>query len=250
MNKPAKILVLIPCYNEEANILHTVDNLRRTCPGVDYLVINDCSTDRSAALLREHGCPYLDLPVNLGIGGGVQCGYLYARNHGYDVAVQMDGDGQHDPAYLDEVLAPVLAGQLDMCIGSRFIKREGFQTSFMRRVGIRFLSGLILLLCGHRVLDVTSGFRAVNTRLIDYFADHYAIDYPEPEAILAACLNGFWVGEAPVIMQERQGGVSSISSFKSAYYMIKVSLSLIIDRLSIPRLTGRSKPKAKKRSAQ
>lgn len=250
MNKPAKILVLIPCYNEEDNIITTVDNLRRTCPGVDYLVINDCSTDSSAALLRQHGCSYLDLPVNLGIGGGMQCGYLYARNHDYDVAVQMDGDGQHDPAYLDTVLEPVLAGKLDLCIGSRFIKKEGFQTSFMRRVGIRFLSGLIFLLCGHRVLDVTSGFRAANARMIRYFADHYAIDYPEPEATLAACLNGFRVGEAPVVMRERQGGVSSISSFKSAYYMIKVSLSLIIDRLSIPRLPRRPKPQAKKRSAK
>ncbi|MEE0800932.1 MAG: glycosyltransferase family 2 protein [Gemmiger sp.] len=233
MNSPAKILVLIPCYNEEANIVSTVERLRTVCPEVDYLVINDCSTDRSAELLKSHGYPYLDLPVNLGIGGGVQCGYLYARDNGYDVAVQLDGDGQHDPAYLQAVVAPVLAGELDMCIGSRFITRKGFQTSFMRRVGIRFLSWLIHLLTGRRVLDVTSGFRATNARLTSYFADHYATDYPEPEAILAATLAGYRVGEAPVIMQERRGGISSIRSFKSAYYMIKVSLSLIIDRLAI-----------------
>lgn len=233
MNSPAKILVLIPCYNEEANIVSTVERLRTVCPEVDYLVINDCSTDRSAELLKSHGYPYLDLPVNLGIGGGVQCGYLYARDNGYDVAVQLDGDGQHDPAYLKAVVAPVLAGELDMCIGSRFITRKGFQTSFMRRVGIRFLSWLIHLLTGRRVLDVTSGFRATNARLTSYFADHYATDYPEPEAILAATLAGYRVGEAPVIMQERRGGISSIRSFKSAYYMIKVSLSLIIDRLAI-----------------
>lgn len=233
MNSPAKILVLIPCYNEEANIVSTVERLRTVCPEVDYLVINDCSTDRSAELLKSHGYPYLDLPVNLGIGGGVQCGYLYARDNGYDVAVQLDGDGQHDPAYLQAVVAPVLTGELDMCIGSRFITRKGFQTSFMRRVGIRFLSWLIHLLTGRRVLDVTSGFRATNARLTSYFADHYATDYPEPEAILAATLAGYRVGEAPVIMQERRGGISSIRSFKSAYYMIKVSLSLIIDRLAI-----------------
>lgn len=233
MNSPAKILVLIPCYNEEANIVSTVERLRTVCPEVDYLVINDCSTDHSAELLKSHGYPYLDLPVNLGIGGGVQCGYLYARDNGYDVAVQLDGDGQHDPAYLQAVVAPVLAGELDMCIGSRFITRKGFQTSFMRRVGIRFLSWLIHLLTGRRVLDVTSGFRATNARLTSYFADHYATDYPEPEAILAATLAGYRVGEAPVIMQERRGGISSIRSFKSAYYMIKVSLSLIIDRLAI-----------------
>ena len=149
-----KILVLIPCYNEEENIVDTVEHFKATCPGVDFLVINDCSTDNSAALLQQHGYPFLNLPVNLGIGGGVQCGYLYAAHRGYDVAVQMDGDGQHDPAYLEAIVRPVLNGECDMCIGSRFIKKEGFQTSFMRRVGIRFLSGLIRLLCGKRVLDV------------------------------------------------------------------------------------------------
>lgn len=231
-----KILVLIPCYNEEENIVATVEHLQSTCPQVDFLVINDCSTDHSADILRAHHYPFLDLPVNLGIGGGVQCGYQYAVHNGYDVTVQMDGDGQHDPAYLNAIVTPVLEGKLDMCIGSRFIRREGFQTSFMRRVGIRFLSGMIFLLCGRRVLDVTSGFRATGRAMTEYFARHYAADYPEPEAILAACLAGFRVGEAPVVMHERQGGVSSISSFKSVYYMIKVSLSLIIDRLSIKRV--------------
>ena len=215
-----KILVIIPCYNEEDNIVNTVENLRAVCPEVDYLVVNDCSTDRSAEILREHHYPFLDLPVNLGIGGNVQCGYLYAVHHGYDVAVQMDGDGQHDPAYLMEIVQPVLNGECDMCIGSRFIKKEGFQTSFMRRVGIRWLSGMIYLLCGKRVLDVTSGFRATNAGMTAFFSRHYATDYPEPEAILAASLAGYHVGEAPVIMRERQGGVSSIHSFKSAYYMI------------------------------
>ena len=207
-----KILVLIPCYNEEENIVATVEHLQSTCPQVDFLVINDCSTDHSADILRAHHYPFLDLPVNLGIGGGVQCGYQYAVHNGYDVTVQMDGDGQHDPAYLMEVVQPVLDGTYDMCIGSRFIKKEGFQTSFMRRVGIRFLSWLIHLLCGKRVLDVTSGFRACNARMTAYFA--------------------------PVIMKERQGGVSSIHSFKSAYYMIKVSLALIIDRFSIHKVKG------------
>ena len=230
-----KILVLIPCYNEEENIVNTVERLKSTCPDVDFLVINDCSTDGSAALLKSRNYPFLDLPVNLGIGGGVQCGYLYASRYGYDVTVQMDGDGQHDPAYLKEIVQPVLDGQCDMCIGSRFIKKEGFQTSFMRRVGIRFLSGMIRLLCGRKVLDVTSGFRATNAEMTAYFAHHYASDYPEPEAILSASLAGFRVGEAPVVMQERQGGVSSINAVKSIYYMVKVSLSLVIDRLSIKR---------------
>ena len=226
-----KTLVLIPCYNEEENIAKVIRRLTETCPDVDYLVINDCSKDRSEEILREGGYNYITLPVNLGIGGGVQCGYRYARAHGYDITVQMDGDGQHDPAYLHAVIDPVARGELDMCIGSRFITREGFQTSAMRRLGINLLSGLILLLTGLRVRDVTSGYRACGKELTAHFADHYAPDYPDPEAIVDAVLCGYKVGEAPVVMQERQGGVSSIQSFKSVYYMIKVSLSLVIHRL-------------------
>ena len=226
-----KTLVLIPCYNEEENIAKVIQRLTETCPDVDYLVINDCSKDRSEAILREGGYNYITLPVNLGIGGGVQCGYRYARANGYDIAVQMDGDGQHDPAYLHAVIDPVARGELDMCIGSRFITREGFQTSALRRFGINLLSALTLLLTGLRVRDVTSGYRACSRELLCHFADHYAPDYPEPEAIVDAVLCGYKVGEAPVVMQERQGGVSSIHSFKSAYYMIKVSLSLVIHRL-------------------
>lgn len=236
-----KTLVIIPCYNEEENIVRTVERLIRTCPDVDYLVVNDCSTDGSERLLRERGFNHVTLPVNLGIGGGVQTGYRYAVEHGYDIAVQMDGDGQHDPAYLHTVVAPVAAGTLDMCIGSRFITKEGFQTSFLRRFGIGILSALIFVLSGKRVKDVTSGFRATGREMTAYFADHYASDYPEPEAIMAATLNGFTVGEAPVVMEERLGGVSSIRSFKSAYYMIKVSLALIVDRISIRQKGGRAK---------
>ncbi len=232
---PLKTLVLIPCYNEEANIERVIERLIATCPDVDYLIINDCSTDNSEAILRAKAYNHVTLPVNLGIGGGIQTGYRYAKEHDYDITVQMDGDGQHNPAYLHVVTAPIAAGTLDMCIGSRFIEKEGFQTSFMRRFGITLLSALIKLLTGERIFDVTSGFRATSKSLTAFFADHYAADYPEPEAILEASLRGYRVGEAPVIMEERLGGVSSIRSFKSAYYMIKVSLSLLIDRISIKR---------------
>lgn len=227
-----KVLVIIPCYNESQNICQVVQRLQAACPEADYVVINDCSTDQSVQVLREMGYNYLDLPVNLGIGGGVQCGYRYARERGYDITVQMDGDGQHDPAFLKQVIEPVAKGELDMCIGSRFITKEGFQTSFMRRVGIRFLSGLIHLLTGQKVRDVTSGYRACGKALTDLFAEHYAQDYPEPEAILRSVTGGYRVGEVPVVMAERQGGVSSIGALKSVYYMIKVSLSLVIYRLS------------------
>lgn len=227
-----KILVLIPCYNEEESIAGVVQRLRESCPEADHLVINDCSTDRSAEILQKNGCSYLNLPINLGIGGGVQCGYRYARENGYDITVQMDGDGQHDPAYLQAVIDPVARGELDMCIGSRFITKEGFQTSFMRRLGINFLSALIFVLTGKKVRDVTSGYRACGRELTAFFAEHYAQDYPEPEAIVMAVQHGCRVGEAPVVMVERQGGVSSINALKSVYYMVKVTVSLIIVRLS------------------
>ena len=176
---------------------------------------------------------YINNPVNLGIGGGVQAGYLYARENGYDVAVQMDSDGQHDPKYLEKVCAPVIDGTYDMCIGSRFIEKEGFQSSFMRRLGINIISFMIKLFTGKKIYDVTSGYRACNKELINFFADNYADDYPEPEAIITSVLSGFKVGEVPVVMVERQGGTSSIRSLKSAYYMIKVCLALVVDRIKV-----------------
>ena len=230
-----KILIIIPCYNEEENLERVVARLKKEAPQVDFLIVNDCSTDSSAAICKANGWRFLDLPTNLGIGGGVQSGYQYAAANDYDITVQMDGDGQHDPAYLDAVLAPVIAGELDMAIGSRFITKEGFQTSFMRRLGIRIISATIRLLCGARVLDVTSGFRACNKALTAFYARQYAQDYPEPEAIVSAVLNGYRVGEVPVVMQERMGGVSSINLLRSVYYMIKVPLALLVYRLSIRR---------------
>lgn len=234
-----KILVIIPCYNEEASIEKVVANLKAKAPFADYLIINDCSTDSTESILRAKGMNYINNPVNLGIGGGVQAGYLYARENGYDIAVQMDGDGQHDPAYLADVCQPVIDGEFDMAIGSRFIRKEGFQSSFMRRLGINIISMLIKILTGKKVYDVTSGYRACNRRLIEFFSNDYADDYPEPEAIMSCIMNGYKVGEVPVVMEERQGGVSSIRSLKSAYYMIKVCLALVVDRISTSRKAGK-----------
>lgn len=227
-----KTLVIIPCYNEQDSIEATVARLRECCPEVDYLIVNDCSTDTTEAILRRRNFTHISLPCNLGIGGGVQAGYLYAKQNGYDITVQMDADGQHDPAYLRAVIAPVAEGRADMCIGSRFIEKRGFQSSAARRAGIRLLSGLIRLLTGKTVLDVTSGYRACGRSLTEFYADHYAQDYPEPEAIVAAVLHGYAVCEVPVEMKERQGGVSSIRAFRSVYYMVKVGLALIIARLT------------------
>lgn len=236
-----KILVIIPCYNEEENIEHVINYLKHEAPLVDYLIVNDCSTDKSELICKQNGYNYISLPVNLGIGGGVQSGYLYAKDNGYDIAIQMDGDGQHDAAFLKDVIAPVESGELDMCIGSRFITKEGFQTSFMRRFGISIISNLIFILCKKRIKDTTSGFRACNKKLINFYAENYAQDYPEPEAIIAAVISGYKVGERPVIMRERLGGVSSISTFKSAYYMIKVTIALVVYRITIKKVKGGDK---------
>ena len=228
-----KILVIIPCYNEQESIERVIENLKANAPFADYLIVNDCSTDKTLRILQANGMNYINNPVNLGIGGGVQAGYLYARENGYDVAVQMDGDGQHDPKYLEKVCAPVIDGTYDMCIGSRFIEKEGFQSSFMRRLGINIISFMIKLFTGKKIYDVTSGYRACNKELINFFSDNYADDYPEPEAIITSVLSGFKVGEVPVAMVERQGGTSSIRSLKSAYYMIKVCLALVVDRIKV-----------------
>ena len=227
-----KTLVIIPAYNEQENILNTIADIRTHCPEVDYLVINDCSRDNTERLLRDNGANYVSLPCNLGIGGGVQTGYRYADERGYEIAIQFDGDGQHDARYLRDLIAPIEAGTADIAIGSRFIKREGFQSTGLRRMGIGFLSGLIKLLCGIHVSDVTSGMRAVNRRFIEEYAKSYAQDYPEPEAIIAASVRGARIVEVPVEMRERQGGRSSINPLRSIYYMIKVSLALILARFS------------------
>ena len=230
-----KVLVIIPCYNEQDNITRVVERLQKACPAADYLIVNDCSTDRSEQILKDGGYNYLSLPVNLGIGGGVQSGYLYARENGYDITVQMDGDGQHNPEYLEAVIEPVKNGQVDMCIGSRFITKEGFQSSGLRRFGINFLSGLIRLLTGARVKDVTSGFRACGQQLSSHYAAQYAQDYPEPEAIIPAVQRGFSISEVPVVMEERQGGESSIKALSGAYYMVKVTIALIVYRFILPK---------------
>lgn len=200
-----KVLIIIPAFNEEESLCNVVKNLKSAAPDVDYLIVNDCSTDRTEALCQEHDFNYITFPVNLGIGGGVQAGYLYAVENGYDIAIQMDGDGQHDPNYIKDVIKPLQDGTADMVIGSRFITKDGFQSSAMRRLGIGFLKFLIRICCGTTVNDTTSGFRATSRSLTKFFAKNYAQDYPEPEAIIAAVLEGYRVTEVPVIMHERQG---------------------------------------------
>jgi len=227
-----KAIVIVPAYNEEDNIRNTLRDLEENGAGTDVLVMNDCSTDGTEAILQETGVNHLSFPVNLGIGGGVQAGYQYARENGYEIAIQFDGDGQHEAKYLQALIDPIEAGEADIVIGSRFVEHEGFQSSGARRLGIGILSRLIRVLCGVKVADVTSGMRAVNRRFIEEYAENYAQDYPEPEALLYAGVRKARIKEVPVQMRERAGGKSSISSVKSVYYMIKVSLALILGRIA------------------
>ena len=229
----SKVLLIIPAYNEEESLRSLIEEIKAVCPEVDYLVVNDCSSDDTERLLEELGANYISLPCNMGIGGAVQSGYRYAAQNGYDIAIQIDGDGQHDVRFVKDMVKLIEDKQADVVIGSRFIDKEGFQSSQARRIGIRILSMLIRLMCGAKVKDVTSGFRAVNRRFIELFAENYPDDYPEPEVIVTAKLYGAKIKEVPVVMRERTTGKSSINLKRSVYYMIKVSLAIIICRISL-----------------
>lgn len=226
-----KKLVIIPAYNEEDNILNVVKDIHFNAPDFDVLVINDNSTDNTFALCKKNNIPILNLPFNLGIGGAVQSGYLYAYNNDYDIAVQFDGDGQHDAKFLNALVNKLLVDDADMVIGSRFIEYKGYQSSVMRRLGISWFSNLIKLLTGKRISDPTSGYRLCNRSIIKLFAEGYPKDYPEPETAVKIINNKMIIVELPVVMRERQGGKSSISLIKSVYYMSKVSLSIFIEFL-------------------
>ena len=224
-----KKLIIIPAFNEEKNIDFVVADIRQHATDFDYVIINDCSKDGMSSLCFRKGYNYIDLPVNLGIGGCVQAGYLYAQQHDYDIAVQFDGDGQHDAAYLNPMFQAMMEQNSDMMIGSRFLQQRGFQSSVLRRGGITSLSWLIMILNKRKIKDVTSGLRMVNCKVIDDFCQYYPPDYPEPETVAACLRKGYQVDEFPVEMRERQAGQSSINMPRAAYYMIKVSLSILID---------------------
>lgn len=227
-----RILIIIPAYNEEENIEKVVNNIVENFPQYDCLVVNDGSSDHTGDLCEKNGYAVLNLPINLGIGGAVQAGYLYAQKYKYDIAIQIDGDGQHNIAYAERMIELLEDGEADVVIGSRFIRKEGFQSSGARRAGIKLLSILIRICTGTRVYDVTSGFRAVNRRFIEIYGRDYSSDYPEPEAIVTAVMYGGRIREVPVVMNERQGGVSSIKFWNSIYYMIKVTLAILVRRIS------------------
>ncbi|MGN0247362.1 MAG: glycosyltransferase family 2 protein [Lachnospiraceae bacterium] len=226
-----KSIVIIPAYNEEKSIVKTVQDICEHAPEFDYVIINDCSTDHTLSVCREHHFHVLNLPVNLGIGGAVQTGFLYAYKNGYDYAIQFDGDGQHDAKYLQEMRDYMIEQNADMLIGSRFLEKEGFQSTGMRRFGIRYFSALIKLLTGQKITDPTSGMRMINRDILAMYSESYPKDYPEPESVVTIINSGKKVMEYPVIMRKRMEGTSSISPLKSIYYMIKVSLAIFLEML-------------------
>lgn len=233
MDKP-RILLIIPAYNEEDNILEVYKCCQKKKEILDAIVINDGSRDNTLKILVENNIPHVNLIQNVGIGGAVQTGYKYAYRNGYDIAVQFDGDGQHNVEYVDRLTALLEDGQADMVIGSRFVEKstQGFKSSRSRRMGIKIISGLIRWCTGCRITDPTSGFRAINRRVLEKFVEYYPIEYPEPDSIVELLVAGFKVTETAVVMNERINGQSSIRSWKNIYYMINVCLSIILTSIS------------------
>lgn len=231
MNGFGKTLVIIPALNEADSIAHVIGQIRQHAPWADIAVINDGSTDETSAIAAAHGAIVLNMPYNVGIGSAVQTGFIYAAKHGYDVAVQNDGDGQHNPAEIPLLLQALQESDADLIIGSRYIEDRGYVTPFERRVGILILAAIVSRVIGQKITDPTSGFRASSRRAIELCARLYPYDYPEPEAIVLLHRAGLKIREIPVTMNPRYGGRSSITPFRSAYYMIKVILAILIGLL-------------------
>lgn len=227
-----KVLIVIPAYNEEDSIVNVASKISDA--GYDYVVINDGSKDSTLNECIKNNINVLDLPRNLGIGGAVQAGHKYALHHGYDIDIQVDGDGQHDISYIPNLIKKIEEGA-DLAIGSRFlVQTSGFQSTFLRRIGIKWLSGLLRILYKQTITDPTSGFRACGKKALNLFSRTYPIDYPEPESIAEALNNGLTITEISVNMKKRNGGTSSIKALSSIYYMIKVSLAIIICSIEKP----------------
>ena len=221
-------LAIVPAYNEAASVGAVIEEIHTAAPGFDVVVVDDGSHDRTSAVAAEHGAIVLQLPFNVGIGGAVQTGHQYAAEHGYEVAVQIDGDGQHDAREIEKLLGPLLAGEADMVVGTRFAGGHGYRSSATRRIGIAILAKAVSLIVRQRVTDPTSGFRAANRRTLELVAGEYPHDYPEAEATVLAHRNRLRIAEVPVEMRARAEGTSSISGLYSMVYMSKVMLALFV----------------------
>lgn len=227
--KQTNVLLIIPAYNEEENILKTCKMIQKSKKKYDYIIINDGSKDKTEQICIKNNLPYITLIHNLGIGGAVQTGYKYAYENSYDIAVQFDGDGQHDIKYVEKLIQPIIDGEADFSIGSRFVEElSKFKSTGARRIGIKTISFFIKLFTGKKVYDTTSGFRAVNKRIIEQFKSNYPTEYPEPVSTTELLKQGYKLKEVSVEMNEREGGISSIRAWKNIYYMINVILSIFI----------------------
>lgn len=232
--KKVKVLLIIPAYNEEKNIINTCKEIKnynkKSQFKVDFIVINDGSTDNTLGVLNKNKLPHISLIENLGIGGAVQTGYKYALENDYDIAIQFDGDGQHDVNYIENLLIPILNNEADMVIGSRFIKENesSFKPDFKHMLGINIISKTIKIKTNKKIYDTTSGFRAVNKTIIKRFAKNYPQEYPEPISTVDVIKHGYKIKEVGVSMNARQEGKSSIHSWKQVYYMFNVVLSILM----------------------
>lgn len=226
--KEKKILVIVPAYNEEKNIAAVIRKIKKF-PGIDVVVVNDGSYDSTSAIAKAERACVIDLPFNLGIGGAVQTGYLYALRNGYDFAVQIDADGQHNPKEIYKLIEPLIDGQADMVVGSRFVQFTGYKAPMARKIGIMVFSAVVSLINRQKFRDTTSGYRAVNRGVIAYFVENYPTDYPEVETLVILRRKGFTIKEIPVNMTRRVHGQSSITPLKSLYYMVKVLFALLMN---------------------
>ncbi|MEO0562019.1 MAG: glycosyltransferase family 2 protein [Chloroflexota bacterium] len=236
MNNPPRTLVIVPALNESGSIQAVVRGIQAHVPFADVVVINDGSVDNTATLAREAGAIVLDMPYNVGIGAAVQTGFVYAARHGYEVAVQTDGDGQHPPDQIPALVAALATQGADVIIGSRFIEDTGYDQTPARRLGGAILARILTWATGNPITDPTSGFRASNRRALELCARLYPHDYPEPEAVIILHRAGLRLCEVPVHMAQRETGHSSITPLSSGYYMLKVIMAILINLLRAPAL--------------
>ena len=232
--QPRRLLIIIPAYNEEESLGRVIRQVRAAVSDAEIVVINDGSTDATPEIAEGYGAKLISLPYNLGIGSAMQTGFMYARRWNADVAVQVDGDGQHDAREIPQLLQALDVHGLDVVIGSRYLEDRGYITPHLRRTGIVVLAWIVSLITGQRITDPTSGFRALNRRAIDLSATDYPFDYPEPESVVTFERAGLRIGEIPVTMNPRYGGQSSITPLRSAYYMVKVIMAILVGTLRRP----------------
>ncbi len=229
-----RVLIIVPAFNEEKSIQKVLTSIKEKAPNKDILVINDGSRDKTATIAKRCAVNVVSVPYNLGIGGAVQTGLLFAKEKNYDVAIQIDADGQHNPDEIEKLLTTIETNNADMVLGSRFLHKTNYHSTYLRKLGNKIFSDLIAMVTKQRFSDSTSGFRAWNRRAINFLATNYPTEFPEPESLVILKKHGFKIEEVSVEMNERQGGESSVTKFKAIYFMISISIAILIDWIKKP----------------